>query len=239
MPRGDYWARRTREENEEHSRRAAEGLRRTWAGKTPEEIREHGKAISTAYYNKPVEERNELSRRISNTVKEIWRNKPETYGKERDERIGRSISKYWASRSPEQMAEHRKRMSELQTAAWARLTSEKRDQWVSNAIRGQKRKPSMPEFLLDLYLSSNFPKRWIYNGDGGGGLVIGKKVPDFFRSDGTKEVIEVLGALGYYHSVLDDDIKIQHYAKYSYRCIILWETECYIKEDLDKVFKAV
>lgn len=142
--------------------------------------------------------------------------------------------------------ETRKKHSEASRRWWTGLSEEERSRFlkeglhspksVLNRMRACREKPTMPELSLGAYLERHFPNRWAYNGDGSQNLVIGGKVPDFVNVDGEKEVIEVLGGIGYFHFLDDEEAKKVHYGKYGYACIVVFEWDCYIPEELSKIF---
>jgi len=126
--------------------------------------------------------------------------------------------------------ETRGNMSESHKRYWANLSKEKRDKRTKNL--GGTKSPTMNELTLDSYLQSRFPGEWLYNGNGD--TRIGGRKPDFININGKKEVIETMGI--YYHPESDEQERIAHYAKYGFRCIVVWEWDCYLPEELDKIF---
>lgn len=121
---------------------------------------------------------------------------------------------------------------------WAGLTPEQVGERVRSSILGS-RSPTLPEVFLRLYLERTFPGEWAYNGDKRQNVVIGGRVPDFVNINGRKAFIEELGGIGYYHFLEDEKEKVEHYKKYGYECIIVFEWDCYLPEELDKIFQNV
>jgi len=226
---------KTPEEQEEWNRNSGAALSRSWANKSPEEWEEFRKMVRQQWISRSPEVRRSIGEKVSESIKRLW-DDTDIYGKERNRKVGKASSEHWASLSLEEKEQFRQRCSENQKAVWSRLTSDERDRWIRNAVEGQKRKPSMPELMLGVYLEENFPSKWTYNGDGGQGVVVGRRVPDFVRSDGTKEVIEIFGAVGFRHYLGEEGEKIKHYEKYGYECMVIWEWDCYLPEELDKLF---
>jgi len=147
----------------------------------------------------------------------------------RGEAISRGLVEYWRSLTLEERKEKSHINSKVQKNLWANMTPEE-------LKSRQVQLPSVPEGALERYLNRNFPGRIGYNGDGRLGINIGGKIPDFVYLDGNKKVIEVLGGVGYYHFLEDEELKKAHYKEYGYECIVIWEWDCYDPEGLDKIF---
>ena len=128
--------------------------------------------------------------------------------------------------------EHKKRISKGLKKYWENMTHEELREYV----RSHNLKPTIPERILDNYLIGNLPGRWGYNGDFSLNIKIGGRIPDFVNINGKKEVIEVFGGFGYYHFLEDEEDRIDHYAKYGYKCIVVWEWDIYLPGELDKIF---
>jgi len=84
-----------------------------------------------------------------------------------------------------------------------------------------KNKPNRSELQLLSILDSNFLNQWKFVGDGT--LIIDGKCPDFANINGRKELIELYG--DYWHSGEDEQTRIKQFAKYVFRCLIIWEHE--------------
>ncbi len=205
----------------------SEAQKATWANRTIEERLEFNKKTGTPKMGRPVRE--EVKKRISEGLTGIVRSW--------DTRLKISESKFGTILGPD-TEEHREKLSISNKEFWDSLSPEELRKKVSE-FRGPMgtRGPTQPEFFLDVYFGKRFPSIWGYNGDGSQGVIIGGKIPDFIRLDGVKEVIEVLGT--YWHPEEDEPIKIAHYASYGYKCICIWEYDCYLKEELDKIFGLV
>lgn len=122
------------------------------------------------------------------------------------------------------------RRSEIMKKYWDSLTGAERDDRIRSTAVGLHRRPTFPEFILGEFLEEVSPGEWKYNGDCSLGIVIGGKVPDFMNVNGKKEVIEVFGT--YWHDVDEVEPLMEHYKKFGFRCLILWEYECFSKEDV-------
>ena len=127
-------------------------------------------------------------------------------------------------------------LAEAITHHWANYSVGARDERVRNIGQGCQRSPTEPEWMTGFCLERHFPKEWAYNGDGKAGFVIGGKVPDFVNINGLKAVIEVFGS--YHHDTdvfpnkMTPEELIAHYAKYGFKCLVLWDYECYDSEEL-------
>lgn len=232
----------------------SEDAQRVWNNKTQEEIEEFGRRVSEGHAKRTQEEKEETSRRISKANKRWWINLSEG---ERNRSLGNSflsseslkksregIRKYIASLTPEEKKrryrnsvgsdEARRKSIEGIRKHWADITPEEKERWSRRNIEASHKKPTMPELFLGIYLEDRYPREWAYNGDGGRGIVIGGRVPDFVNINGRKQVIEELGV--YWHLLEDEVERIEHYKKYGYECIVVWEWDCYLWDELDKIF---
>lgn len=91
--------------------------------------------------------------------------------------------------------------------------------FVKNVLRGMKFKPTKPEIFLNNFLK-NIDERWQYVGNGSCWIV--RKNPDFILKE-EKKIIEFFGS--YWHKNEDVLNKIEHYAKYGWECMIIWDYE--------------
>lgn len=83
------------------------------------------------------------------------------------------------------------------------------------------RKPTKLEVHFTELLDELYPGEWKYVGDGE--IWIGGKNPDFINIRGKKQVIEVFG--DYWHRGEDPQERINHFRKYGFDCIVIWESE--------------
>ena len=88
------------------------------------------------------------------------------------------------------------------------------------------------ETVLDNLLNSNFPKEWKFVGDGQ--LIIGRKCPDFTNIGDKKALIELFG--DFWHKGQDSQERIDHFKKYGYSCLVIWENEL---KDTESVISKV
>jgi hypothetical protein len=102
--------------------------------------------------------------------------------------------------------------------------------FISKYVLGMNMKPTKPEkYIIDI--CEKFFPDFEYNGDYRLGVSLGGLIPDFFNTNGKKQVIEVFG--DYFHSGEKVEGRwnrtelgrIMAYNSVGYRCLILWEHE--------------
>ena len=140
------------------------------------------------------------------------------------------------SRPPEAVESMKKQMSESAIAVWEGYTFDQKNTRVSNQYR-RSEGPNSPELFLGLYLLKRSPGEWALNGQCQLGVVIGGKVPDVINLRGKKVVIEVFGA--FFHQEEEESLRIEHFRTYGYECVVFWEFDCYLEEELDKILEKV
>ena len=96
-------------------------------------------------------------------------------------------------------------------------------------ISKAKCKPNnLEKRLISLIEAHNLPYKYV----GDGQVILGGKCPDFINTNGQKIVLEVFGR--YWHDPVknpavklkqQEDYIVAHYAKYGFKCIILWGEE--------------
>ena len=116
--------------------------------------------------------------------------------------------------------EYRQKASENYKKNWNNL--EYRSKIMSKSF------PNKPEKVLLSILDIEFPNEWIYVGNGT--IIIGGKCPDFANVNGKKAVIELYGE--HWHTTEDANIRIRHFEKFGYNCLIVWSEEL---KDIEKV----
>jgi G:T-mismatch repair DNA endonuclease (very short patch repair protein) len=94
-------------------------------------------------------------------------------------------------------------------------------------------RPNKPEQVLDDMLQKEYPNKWRYTGDFS--VVIGNKSPDWTNCNGKKAVILLHG--DYWHlwkaqknnpNLTREQVEakdIEHYKKFGFECLIIWEHE--------------
>lgn len=199
---------------------------------TSEVVRERLSRAREKFWDSPEgkEVRNRMSRTLTGKPKSEATKRAmslgqmgRVHGEEENRRNSESNRRFWESLSE---GEKEKRLEESFHSRESRL----------RCIRALRVKPNTPESLMLGYLEARFPGEWKYNGDFSQGVMIGRKIPDFVNVNGKKEVVEVLGGLGQWHFLEDEAEKIEHYKKFGYKCIVVWEWDCYLVDELDKIF---
>lgn len=89
-----------------------------------------------------------------------------------------------------------------------------------------------PESKLFALLQDNWPGEWKYVGNGE--VRLGRKNPDFININGKKLIIEMFG--DYWHRNHDPKDKENHYSKYGFKTLVIWEKEL---ENIDLVKNRV
>ena len=217
---------------------SAEGIRQAWADKSQESRESFSSMVRGTWASRSQEELDSISKNASIKSKEVWSKKTLKEKEEFSKAVSKGSKRLWANRSPKDLEEFRQAVIKGREGFWDRLSQEEKDRWVLNAAKGQNRPPSFSEYSLGIYLEGNFPGRWVYSGNGKENIVIGNKIPDFYNRESKSEVIEILGGLGYFHSSRSEEYKVEHYLKFGYKCIVIWEWDCYSIRDLDSIFKG-
>jgi len=206
-------------ENQEERQRVSDRSKAQWAGYSEEEKKEY---LNNSIHSEESREKfRQMHANMTEEEKKEWVDRSfhsESSRRLALERMPDGVRRWWASLSPEEKSEEVfKRVS-----ASAKV----------NAVG-----ISEPEWFLNLHLEDRFPGEWMYNGDGSQGVVIGGKIPDFVNINGKKEVIEVFGT--YWHGEDEVEQKIAHYKKYGFKCIVLWDYECYFVKDVEEKLGVV
>jgi len=222
------WAKRSFG-NEESVEKRTKSIRKFHSEMSEEET---ARWVKQSFHNLTPEEQEKKYLRISEGVQRYWDSRTPEQMMEWSELRSKIQKEVQANRTPEQIEETSRRLSESLKAHFENMTSEGLKEWG----RSHRKQPTMPELFLGIYLERNFPGEKAYNGDGSQGVKFGRRIPDFTDRNGKKEVIEVLGGIGYFHFLEDEEKIKSHYKKYGYDCIVVWEWDCYLPEELDKIF---
>jgi very-short-patch-repair endonuclease len=94
-------------------------------------------------------------------------------------------------------------------------------------MKACKIKPTKAELRLSNILNEVCPNEYKYVGDGQ--TFIGGRVPDFINFD-KKKIIELFG--DYWHKQEDVTLRQQHFARYGYSVLVIWEHELKDAESL-------
>lgn len=100
--------------------------------------------------------------------------------------------------------------------------SMKRKEVRIKAIRSGKASPNFPESYLFNLICSLFPNQYALNPKGEI-MRIGNKMPDIININGQKKVIEHFGEL--WHKPEDEEIRINHFKKFGFECLVIWNRE--------------
>ncbi len=85
--------------------------------------------------------------------------------------------------------------------------------------------------LFDVIQNNNLPYKYVGNGE----VIIGFKNPDFINVNGEKKVIELYG--DYWHRNDNPQDRIDHFKKYGFDCLVIWERELKNKDSLFEKLK--
>ena len=101
---------------------------------------------------------------------------------------------------------------------------------IRNSLKGLMKRPTSLErrFIEEIIIPYNFSLN--YCGDGS--LLIGFKNPDFVESNGNKKCVEIANEVELHHPKGWDTIRINHFKKYGWDCLIIWESELKNKHQL-------
>jgi hypothetical protein len=110
-----------------------------------------------------------------------------------------------------------------------RKSEEEKNKSLERWFKSNKIKPNKAEIFTDTLVQIARPNEFIYSGDGK--IFIAGKVPDWFNTNGKKQLIEMFGT--YWHgekrtgltNQQEEDRLKSHYAKYGYNCLVIWESE--------------
>jgi very-short-patch-repair endonuclease len=106
---------------------------------------------------------------------------------------------------------------------------EYREKQLAVIFKGYNIKPNKMEEKLNKILQNIFPGEYLLNI--AGDVIIGRKIPDFVNINGQKKLIEFNG--DYWHGFEltgrtkeeEEKQRIDHFAKYGYQTLIIWESE--------------
>lgn len=211
--------------------------------KTPREVKEiinrRGKGIKEHYSNLSEEEKKLWTQRSFHSPDAVKKSF-ETHEKSRGIYAGRqseSIKKTLANLTPKEMEtkmrssclspDSLRKRGKTSKKVWDSYTLEERGARVLKSRQASQKRPTMPERFLDTYLRKTFPGKLVYNGDGSQNISIGSRIPDFVEPDGGKKVISVMGGMGVIHFWDDEGAEVDHYKRFGYNCLVLWEWDIY------------
>jgi hypothetical protein len=114
---------------------------------------------------------------------------------------------------------YKERMIEVHKNLWANPEHRYRQIELMHSGSGSLH-PNYPETCFNELLDFISPGTWKFNK---GELVISGKIPDYYRTDGIKSVIELFG--DYWHKGEPKGYKQHIYREAGYSCLILWVSE--------------
>lgn len=103
-----------------------------------------------------------------------------------------------------------------------------KDEYLTMMAEAQARKPTRLELRVMAVIEEyNLPFRYV----GDGQVWIAGKCPDFINTNNEKQLIEVLG--DYWHTEEEVAERVEHFARFGFETILIWERE--IKDKPDQV----
>lgn len=95
-----------------------------------------------------------------------------------------------------------------------------RERATMNILKGLIKRPtSLEKKMIEIIEKNNLPYKYVGNGS----FLIGFKNPDFVNVNGQKICMEV--ANFYHHKGNWEKNRIEHFAKYGWKTIVIWENE--------------
>lgn len=113
------------------------------------------------------------------------------------------------------------RMGEEISRSWNKLPDKVKQERLRRTLLGGKRHPNELEKKFRGILDNIFLNEYRYCGDFS--VVIGGRCPDFINVNGKKKLIEVFG--DYWHKNENPVPRVNHYKKYGFECLVVWENE--------------
>ncbi len=195
-------------------------------GKPKSEV--HRKNMSLAHKGKPLSEEHRNNISLNHKGME---------GKHHTEEARHNIS--LASKGKKHSEERKQKRSLAQKRLWGDTEYAKRQ------FKAQGVKPNKAELLLNDILEKNYHGEWKFVGDGA--FWVNGKNPDFLNINGLKMVIELFGCYWHgcpicfpkYSDRNDLEERIEHYKKYGFNCLIIWEHELNDNRFVDKISKTL
>jgi len=94
-------------------------------------------------------------------------------------------------------------------------------------MKARRVRPNKQELKIDAILGElSLPYRYI----GDGQFIIGGRCPDFLNVNGQKKLIELYGK--HWHRDDDPQERIDYFAQYGFKTLVIWETELKAVESL-------
>lgn len=121
----------------------------------------------------------------------------------------------------------RKHLSERRKEIW------KTEDYVRKIMKAYNVQPNKKEKKLDEILQTILPNHYRYVGDGQ--VILEGKNPDFINCNGQKKIIELFGT--YWHETSEERYRKEHFSKYGYDTLIIWEHELKNEKELIEKIK--
>lgn len=94
------------------------------------------------------------------------------------------------------------------------------DEMLKRVSEGSAKKPtSLEQRIITIIQNYDLPFRYVGNGE----IWISGYCPDFINNNHQKHLIEVFG--NYWHKPEDENVRKEHFAKYGFETLILWEND--------------
>lgn len=185
----------------------------------------NNQGVNHPQYGKPKSE--ETKRKIGEKSKERLKDKKNhhLYGKELTKEHCENISKGRKGKyiGKDNHFSNAKKYSEGKSnGMYGKKHSEETiEKMLKARFESQKIRPNKLEKEFCIFLNQLFPKEYKYVGDFQ--FVLGGKCPDFINVNGQKKIIELFG--NYWHEKEDVKKRVDHFKKYGWNCLVVWEDE--------------
>jgi len=242
-------ANRTETEKEYHRQACGKATQNYYLNCSQEKYEADGRARSKGLRDMPEEAKLKRSANFRHTMD----NRPESEKEAHHKKLSEKAQEMWDGYNVEEHSIHcnaiaeginsmtetaKKRKSEASSKYMkeyiASLSETELSEYVRIRNKGN-RTPNKAELMLGGYLTRKFPDKWEFNGQCQQSIVLGGKIPDFVDID-NKEIIELFGT--HFHLPEEEPKLIQHYKNLGWSCIVIWEYDVYIEEELNKILKV-
>lgn len=104
------------------------------------------------------------------------------------------------------------------------------EEYLKRVEKGAIKRPNkLEQRVLNIINKYKLPFRYVGDGD----IWIARRNPDFINYDGGKQIIEVFG--DHWHIKKEEQKTIEHYSKYGFKTLVLWEHDIKKLSDEDVV----
>lgn len=164
----------------------------------------------------------EVGRKISQSIAQRPPRKPSRYwlGKHHSEETRKKLS---IIESGESNPFFGKRHNETTKR---KLSKKAKERWldpefITCYMQARHIKPNKTELAFDAWLQEVLPGEYKYVGDGQ--FILGGRCPDWLNINGQKKLVELFG--DYWHRGENPQDKIDHYKRYGFDTLVIWENE--------------